>query len=184
MPVAHQIGAAILTGPHQITRRLLATLGTVTSTICPKCSNRAGCAASRASVRPGPQLGTAVSTAPRPDNQSRRRATPGPIRTQSAPPHRSPPLVRATRQSIPRSPGDPDTTAAGKPRRYLRPIHTPRPIVRAHPSRCSYAEPSLGLHPHLWLYRPGPNSCRQPRFTCERGPSAWPFKPSNVPSSS
>jgi hypothetical protein len=25
--------------------------------------------------------------------------------------------------------------------------------------------------PHLWLYRPGPISCRQPTFTCERGPS-------------
>ena len=23
----------------------------------------------------------------------------------------------------------------------------------------------------LWLYRPGPDSCRQPTFTCERGPS-------------
>lgn len=29
-----------------------------------------------------------------------------------------------------------------------------------------------GLHPHLWLYRPGPNSCRQPTFTCSEAPAS------------
>lgn len=34
--------------------------------------------------------------------------------------------------------------------------------MRAHPTQHSYAEASLGL-PHLWLYRPGPDSCGNPR---------------------
>ena len=50
MPGGHQIPAAVLAGPHQITGCFLLQLGIVTAVICPRCSSRAKCAASRASV--------------------------------------------------------------------------------------------------------------------------------------
>ena len=141
------------------------TLGTVTDTISPRCSNRARWRASRASVltrSPDARCNfdgaaTTQSTAPRSGTE--------PERTRSGQPHRPPSPGQATIGSIPGSLHASALTGARTVPRSAYPSRTPPPIVRAHPTRHSYAEDSLGpptscgsSGQDLWLYRPGPTS--------------------------
>ena len=54
----------------------------------------------------------------------------------------------------------------------VQPTRHHRPCVHIQPDTRSIAT-HWGL-PHLWLYRHRTRSCRQPTFTCERGPSHQP----------
>ena len=114
-----------------------ATAGNVTSTISPSWSNRAKSNASRASVltrSPGARciLDGAATRHMEPDRQQ----SPGPDRTRSAPPHRSPrpdPATTATSRRI--SPVIRAQPALEHLARHPVQAHTRPPIGRAHRAR-------------------------------------------------
>src|SRR3954451_15909726 len=80
----------------------------------------------------------------RPDNRYPLRSTPAPTRNRSDRPHRSPPPAPVTPAPSPGFLDGLGTTVGGTPHPCPHPLHPPPPYVRAHPPRCSYAEPSLG----------------------------------------
>ena len=105
------------------------------------------------------------------DDQRRSRC--GPTRTRSDPPHRSPPPGQADHRATPRSPHDRESTVVGTPHRCPHPKHTQHRTCVHIQTNTRTLNVHWGL-PHLWLYRPGPTSCRQPRSHVSEAPAPIP----------
>ena len=145
MPCGHQVTAAILAGTHQVTGGFLLDAGNghrhdLTQMQQPR-------------QMPG-ITGVGLDPIPRRALQLRRRGhhtlDPRIDQIPRQPEPRRAGLIghrhrrRQTTGSSPRSLRDSGSTAAETPHRFPGPTHTRPPIVRAHPTRHSYAESSLG----------------------------------------
>ena len=146
--------------------------------ISPRCSNRARCRASRASVLTRSPAGrcsfdgaATTHSIPAADQEP---GQPEPRRTGLIDHRHRAAAATAIQARI--------SSRSGVNRRSNTSPVSPIQSTR-HNRSCVHIQPNtrtLNLHwglPHLWLYRPGP-SCRQPTFTCERGPS--PLIPSRL----
>src|SRR6476619_7085926 len=143
------------------------TVGMATATISPRCSSRAKCRASRASVLTRSPEGrctldpridqvtsqTKAGRARLIDHHCRRRQRPDPV-TNFFAARCQPPLKNLTGFSVQSTPDH-------------------RSCVHIQPDARTMTF-HWGLL-HLWLYRPGPDSCRQPTFTCSEAP-AWSYR--------
>jgi hypothetical protein len=129
----------------------------------------------RANARRVRGLGSGLDAVPAELISTDRAAIRGtePARSRLARPHRSPRPVPATPVATTRCPGDRGSTGARTVLRSGHPARGPLPTARAHPAQHSYDSRSLG--PPTSVALPArTHSCRQPTFTCERGPSPCP----------